>query len=63
MQSCGSIGMHGEAMVFDSSMSSVNNGWKNWIILHGNEEVSLDDVWGIGKVISVKMDSSKNGLQ
>jgi hypothetical protein len=47
-------------MVSDSFMSSVNNDWKNLVILHGNEEVALDDVWGIGKVICVKFNGDKS---
>ncbi|MCI96836.1 endonuclease/exonuclease/phosphatase family protein, partial [Trifolium medium] len=32
----------------------VNNDWKNWVVMHGNERMAVEDVWGIGKAISVK---------
>jgi len=36
-----------------SSASSVNNDWKNLVVLRGNEEVEVEDVRGIGKAIGV----------
>jgi hypothetical protein len=36
-----------------SSASSVNNDWKNWVVLRGNEEVEVEDVRGLGKAIGV----------
>jgi len=36
-----------------SSSSSVNNDWKNWVVLRGNEDVEVEDVWGMGKAIRV----------
>lgn len=30
-----------------SSEGSACDDWKNWVILHGNEEVAVEDVWGI----------------
>jgi hypothetical protein len=36
-----------------SSSSSVNNDWKNWVVLRGNEDVEVEDVWGMGKAIGV----------
>ena len=36
-----------------SSSSSVNNDWKNWVVLHGNEDVKVEDVRGMGKAIGV----------
>jgi len=30
------------------------------VILHGNEEVALDDVWRVGKAISVKINGDKS---
>ncbi|CAJ2667463.1 unnamed protein product [Trifolium pratense] len=37
-----------------SSLGSVNNDWKNWVAIHGNDQLAVDDVWGIGKAIGVK---------
>jgi len=34
-----------------SSASSVNNDWKNLVVLRGNEEVEVEDVRGMGKAI------------
>jgi len=36
----------------ESSSASVNNDWKNWVVLRGKEEVVADDIWGIGKVLA-----------
>jgi len=36
-----------------SSSSSVNNDWKNWVVLKGDEDVEVEDVWGMGKSIGV----------
>jgi hypothetical protein len=41
----------------ESSSASVNNDWKNWVVLHRNEVVVADDVQGIGKEIGVKGDT------
>jgi len=38
----------------DTSQALVSNDWPNWVSLHGNEEVVVEDGWGIGKTISVK---------
>jgi hypothetical protein len=35
------------------TFSSVNNGWENWLILHGNKKVVSDDVCGIGKLMGL----------
>ncbi|PNX65598.1 hypothetical protein L195_g062681, partial [Trifolium pratense] len=26
----------------------------NWVAVHGNDQLAVDDVWGIGKAIGVK---------
>ncbi|CAJ2632329.1 unnamed protein product [Trifolium pratense] len=35
------------------SSGSINNDWTNWVAIHGNDQVAVDDVWGIGKAIGV----------
>jgi hypothetical protein len=38
-----------QAISEDSSMSrAVNNDWRNWVAVHGNDQMAVDDVWGIG---------------
>ncbi|PNX78571.1 hypothetical protein L195_g034549 [Trifolium pratense] len=37
-----------------NSSGSVNNDWTNWVAVHGNDQLAVDDVWGIGKAIGVK---------
>jgi hypothetical protein len=37
-----------------SSSASVNNDWKHWIVMQGNDRFAVDDVWGIGKAIGVR---------
>ncbi|MCI29560.1 sulfate transporter, partial [Trifolium medium] len=34
-----------------ASSGSINNDWKNWVDVHGDEQMAVDDVWGIGKAI------------
>ena len=38
----------------DSSSALVNNDWQHWVVMHGNEKVAVEDVWGVGKEIRVK---------
>lgn len=43
------------SQVFDSSSSvSVNNDWKHYVVLHGNEEVIKEDVCNFGNSLGVK---------
>jgi len=42
--------------------ASVNNDWKNYIVLHGNEQVAVDDVWDIGKSIGIKFNGDKANM-
>jgi hypothetical protein len=42
-----------------AATSSINKDWKNWVILHGNSEVAVEDVRGIGNVIGVKFYGDK----
>ncbi|MCI19032.1 sulfate transporter, partial [Trifolium medium] len=37
-----------------SSSASVNNDSKHWVVMQGNDQVAVDDVWGIWKAIGVK---------
>lgn len=50
------------SMGSDSSLSSVNNDWNNWMILHSNEEVVVDVVRGIGKAIIVKFNGDRSNM-
>jgi len=36
-----------------SSSSSMNNDWKNWVVLCGNEDVEVEDNRGMRKAIGV----------
>jgi len=36
-----------------SSSASVNKDWEHWMVMHGNEKVEVEDVWGIGKATSL----------
>ncbi|GAU12613.1 hypothetical protein TSUD_132230 [Trifolium subterraneum] len=37
-----------------SASASVNNDWKNWVVMQGNDQVPEDDVRAIGKSIGVE---------
>jgi len=42
------------------SQSSVNNDWKNWLLLHGSDRVAHEDFMGIGKEIGLNFDGDNN---
>ena len=42
------------------SQSSVNNDWKNWLLLHGSDTVAHEDLMGIGKEIGLNFDGVNN---
>jgi len=51
----------------DSSSSgtpkeSENTDWRNWVVLHGNDEIAVEDVWGIRKAIGVKFTGDKANM-
>ncbi|MCI21881.1 hypothetical protein A2U01_0043052, partial [Trifolium medium] len=41
--------VHQDRSGSDSSVASVNKDWEHWVVLHRNEKVAVEDVWGIGK--------------
>lgn len=45
-----------------SSSGSVNNDWVNFVVVHGNEKVVVDDVKGIGEAIGVQFNGSNNNM-
>lgn len=44
------------------SSPSIKNDWKNWVVMHGNEQVAVEDVSGIGKAISVKFNGDSHNM-
>ncbi|GAU27943.1 hypothetical protein TSUD_146580 [Trifolium subterraneum] len=52
---------HGTPKVFSSS-ASVNNVWKHWVVMHGNEKLAADDVRGIGRVIGLNLKSDNANI-
>ena len=46
----------------DSSSMSVNNDWQHWVVMHGNEKVAVEDVWGVGKAIGVKFNGDPTNM-
>ena len=45
-----------------SSSSSVNNDWKNWVVLRGNEEMEVEDVRGMGKAIGINFKGDNHNI-
>ncbi|PNX58449.1 hypothetical protein L195_g059196 [Trifolium pratense] len=45
-----------------SSSSSVNNDWQNWVAMQGTEQMTVDDIWGLGKTIGVKFQGDNVNL-
>jgi hypothetical protein len=45
-----------------TASSSVNNDWKNWVALQGNDRVVEDDVMNIGKTIGVTFAGDKTNM-
>jgi len=39
----------------EASSGSVNKEWNHWVVLHGNDEVMVDDVKNIGAAIGVHL--------
>ncbi|KAK2444862.1 heterogeneous nuclear ribonucleoprotein A0 [Trifolium repens] len=47
----------------DSSMSgTVNNDWMNWVAVHGNDQMAVDDVRGIGQTIGVTFKGDNDNM-
>jgi hypothetical protein len=46
----------------DSSSASVNNDWQHYVVMHGNQKVAVEDVWGVGKAIGVKFNGDPNNM-
>ncbi|GAU42662.1 hypothetical protein TSUD_398680 [Trifolium subterraneum] len=36
-------------------VASVNKDWENWMVMHEDEKVAVEDVWGIGEAIRIKV--------
>jgi len=45
-----------------SSSGSVNNDWSHWVVMHGDEKVAVEDVWGIGKAIGVQFNGDTHNM-
>jgi hypothetical protein len=45
-----------------SASGSTNNDWKNWVTVHGNDQMDVDDVWGIGQAIGVMLRGDKENM-
>jgi hypothetical protein len=45
-----------------SSSRSVSNDWVNWVVVHGNEKVVVDDVKGIGEAIGVQFNGNNHNM-
>jgi hypothetical protein len=45
-----------------STSSTDNNDWKNWVAVHGNEQMVVDDIWGIGQTIGVTFRGAKENM-
>jgi len=55
--SCGVVGVETHPTSSNNSSSASinnNNDWQHWVVMHGNEKVAVDDVWGMGKAIGVE---------
>ncbi|WJX94029.1 hypothetical protein P8452_75494 [Trifolium repens] len=47
----------------DSSMSgTVNKDWMNWVAVHGNDQMAVDDVRGIGQTIGVTFKGDNDNM-
>ncbi|GAU43939.1 hypothetical protein TSUD_284460 [Trifolium subterraneum] len=45
-----------------SSSESVNNDWKNWVVMHSDDQMAADDVGDIGKAIGFKFNSNNSNM-
>ncbi|MCI29592.1 hypothetical protein A2U01_0050801, partial [Trifolium medium] len=39
-----------------------NKDWEHWVVLHWNEKVAVEDVWGIRKAIRVKFNGNSANM-
>ncbi|MCI46824.1 hypothetical protein A2U01_0068065, partial [Trifolium medium] len=37
------------------SSASGNNDWQNWVAMQGNNQMAVDDVWGLGKLSGLSL--------
>jgi hypothetical protein len=44
------------------SIGSENNDWSHRVVVHGNEKVAVEEVWGIGKVIGVNFNGDTHNM-
>jgi len=54
IKSKGDARSKGSNTLSDTSTSSVNKEWENWMCLQGNDKATFEDVRGIGDLIGVK---------
>jgi hypothetical protein len=45
-----------------SASGTGNNDWTNWVAVHGNEQMVVDDIWGIGQTIGVTFRGAKKNM-
>jgi len=45
-----------------TSQTSVNKEWNNWLVLHGNDKVTSEDVCEIGRTVGLKFNGDKNNM-
>jgi hypothetical protein len=45
-----------------SASGPINNDWQNWVTVHGDERIAVDDVWGIGEAIGVTFRGDKENM-
>jgi len=48
------------ASTTSTSQTSVNNDWNNWLVLHGNDKVLVEDVCAIGRSVGLKFSGDLN---
>jgi len=45
-----------------TSQTSENKEWNNWLVLHGNDKVTSEDVCEIGRTVGLKFNGDKNNM-
>jgi len=50
------------ASSIDTSLTSVNNDWTNWLVLHGNDKVLSEDVCEIGRTVGLNFSGDNNNM-
>jgi hypothetical protein len=45
-----------------SASGTSDNDWRNWLVVHGNDQLAMEDVGGIGQSIELRSGGGKENM-